>query len=257
MWILMAVNVLVFLLLQPQTSEEITVVRDNTPIRVPANAAFTLRWAGIPCEITEGHPLTIGEASTQTCGATALDAEDGTLAATELFPEKRVWLAPVFSLFFHGSLLHLASNLLFLWIFGNNVEDHLGPWFFAAFYVAAGLVATAVQFALTMDSTIPVIGASGAIAGLMGAYLVWWPKARVLSTVPVLLFIVVEVPAFIILLLWFGLQFFTASDSGIAWYAHVGGFAFGAFVAAIIRLFHPPSPPEVPEILGPQPLDPA
>jgi membrane associated rhomboid family serine protease len=246
LWFLLGLNVVVFIFLQPHTGKDTTVVRDETPILVPADTAFTLRWAGIPCELEQGRPLTIGEAQTRTCGVVLDPPDSGVPANAELFPDKRVWLGPLFSLFLHGSILHILGNLLFLWVFGNNVEDHLGPWWFALFYVAAGLVATFVQYGLSSEPTIPVIGASGAVAGLMGAYLVWWPKARVLSLVPVLLFIVVEIPAFIVLLVWFGLQFFTASDSGIAWFAHVGGFAFGAGIAALVRLVHPPEPPPEP-----------
>jgi membrane associated rhomboid family serine protease len=251
LWVLIAINVAVFALLQPHSSKAITLDRDGVAVEVPRDTAFNLRWAGVPCELNQNQPLTVGEAQTRTCNRAATVANSPIAPDTEIFPEKRIWLGPLFSLFLHGSILHILGNLLFLWVFGNNVEDHLGPWWFAAFYVAAGLVATAIQFVLTADSTIPVIGASGAVAGLMGAYLVWWPKAKVLSIVPVLLFIVIEIPAFIVLLVWFGLQFFTASDSGIAWFAHVGGFAFGAFVAALVRLVHPPQPPAVPEVLPP------
>jgi membrane associated rhomboid family serine protease len=148
-----------------------------------------------------------------------------------VFPDKHVFLAVLLSMFLHGSVLHLAGNMLFLWVFGNNIEDRLGTVRYVAFYLVAGIVATFAHVFLQPTSTIPVIGASGAIAGVMGAYLVWFPNARVLS----LLFIVVaRVRAKWLLLLWFASQFFVNPNEGVAWAAHVGGFVFGAGAAALL-----------------------
>lgn len=247
LWTLFAVNCMVFLILQPHGKGEHIFRVGGEEIAAARSSAFTLRWAGIPCEIRQSEPLTFGEATTGRCNRDLQSTEPGALppevAAAEIYPDKAVFIAPAFSIFLHGSVWHLAGNLLFLWVFGNNIEDRLGPWLFVVFYLLAGLVATAVQYAFTSDSTIPVIGASGAVAGLMGAYLVFWPKAKILSFVPVLLFVVVEIPAFIVLLVWFGLQFFTAPNAGIAWIAHVAGFGFGALVAFGWRFLRP-SPPE-------------
>ena len=147
-------------------------------------------------------------------------------------------------MFMHGGLLHIGGNMLFLWVFGNNVEDRLGPIAFTLFYVFTGIVATGAHVALNLDSTVPMIGASGAIAGVMGAYLVFWPHARILSVVP-LFFILqfVRLPAGVVLGLWFVMQFFTNPNSGVAWAAHVGGFVAGALIALGLRPFQSSSRP--------------
>ncbi|MGI8663231.1 MAG: rhomboid family intramembrane serine protease [Acidimicrobiales bacterium] len=185
--------------------------------------------AAIPCEILHQRPITFSELRTDTCDDTV-----GRRTTTP-FPDKQVDLAILVSLFLHASWLHLGGNMLFLWIFGNNVEDALGPLRYLAFYVMAGLVATLAQLALDPGSTAPLIGASGAIAGVMGAYLVWFPRARILTWLSFLLIVVTYVPAWLVLGFWFVSQFFTAESSGVAWMAHVGGFAFGALVAAQLR----------------------
>ena len=169
-----------------------------------------------------------------------------------MFPDKNVYLAILFSLFMHGSILHVLGNMLFLWIFGNNVEDRLGPIWFLCFYLFVGIVATATHVAFNTGSTVPTIGASGAIAGVMGAYIVWWPHAKVLSLIPIVFFIgFVELPAAAVLGIWFVMQFFTNPNEGIAWLAHVGGFVAGAAIAYSLRRFLPPSP------LGPPRAGPA
>ncbi|MFL6068497.1 MAG: rhomboid family intramembrane serine protease [Gaiellaceae bacterium] len=139
------------------------------------------------------------------------------------------------SMFMHGGLMHIGGNMLFLWIFGNNIEDKLGPFIYLLFYLAGGIVATATQMATDTTSTVPLIGASGAIAAVMGAYIVWFPRARILTWIAFLLIVVVEVPAWIVLGFWFGSQFFTQEGSGVAWMAHVGGFVFGAGLAAMVH----------------------
>jgi len=148
-------------------------------------------------------------------------------------------LTAVTSMFMHGSWIHLLGNMLFLWIFGDNVEDYLNPIGFVVFYVIAGLIAS-LTFVLTdLGSVEPFLGASGAIAGLMGMYLVLWPRARVLTFIilpPFLLYI----RASVVLIIWFVLQFFTSPNSGVAWTAHVGGFAFGVLVGLALRRVRPP-----------------
>ena len=145
------------------------------------------------------------------------------------------WLPLVTSQFLHGGFLHLAGNLLYLWIFGDNVEDRLGHVRFLLFYLLCGVAAGLTQVAFDPSSPIPTVGASGAIAGVLGAYLVSFPRARVLTFVPVF-FIpwLIEIPAVIFLLLWFGMQVLSGLASfgreltgGVAWWAHVGGFVTG------------------------------
>jgi membrane associated rhomboid family serine protease len=205
---------------------------------------FDVQYAAIPCEILENRPLTRAEAEA-TFGFgddNACDIDRG--QTPPVYPGKNVWLAVVTSMFLHGSLLHLGGNMLFLWIFGNNVEDRLGRFGFAAFYVAGGIVATLAHVAVNRDSTVPSIGASGAIAAVMGAYLIWFPNARVRTIV---IFVLVNVPAKIVLGVWFVLQFFTNPNEGVAWIAHVGGFTFGVLVGLLLRGFGDRArPPTVP-----------
>jgi membrane associated rhomboid family serine protease len=146
-------------------------------------------------------------------------------------------LVPLFtSMFLHGGFLHLIGNMWFLWIFGDNVEDQLGHFRYLLFYVGCGLVAAFSQMFLTINSRIPSIGASGAIAGVMGAYLVLFPGARVLTLIPFFLIFTVHVPAWVMLFYWIGVQVLSglassgagaAATGGTAWWAHVGGFVCG------------------------------
>ena len=137
------------------------------------------------------------------------------------------------SMFMHADFMHLAGNMLYLWIFGNNVEDELGKIGFLLFYVASGIAAAALQVVFAPASEIPMVGASGAIAGVLGAYLVVFPHARIRSLVIFGFFIrMVDVPAYALLGFWFVLQILSSlgGGAGVAWWAHIGGFAFGAAV---------------------------
>ena len=147
----------------------------------------------------------------------------------------------VTSMFLHSGWLHLFGNMLFLYIFGDNVEDRLGHVRYLLFYVLSGIAAALTQ-ALTMaSSTVPMIGASGAIAGVSGAYFLFYPTARVVTLVPIFFFFqIVEIPAVVFLLLWFLMQLFYGfatisiagrAVGGVAWWAHIGGFVFGLVVA--------------------------
>jgi len=154
---------------------------------------------------------------------------------TELTPEfsAPILLTPFTSMFLHGGFMHLAGNMLYLWIFGNNIEDHLGPVKFIIFYLVSGLAAVLLFVLFSPGSNVPLVGASGAIAGILGAYLVLHPRARVLTLIWVFYFIrLVHIPASFILGFWFFYQLImsaisTGSGGGVAWLAHVGGFAFG------------------------------
>lgn len=135
------------------------------------------------------------------------------------------------SMFMHGSLWHLLGNMLFLWIFGNNIEDYLGRFKFILFYLVCGLGASLTHILFHFNSLIPVIGASGAVSGVMGAYLVLYPQARVRSLVFIFFFFTfVDIPAFVFLIVWFIFQFLNFGGQGIAWLAHVGGFLIGLFL---------------------------
>lgn len=141
------------------------------------------------------------------------------------------------SMFLHGDVLHVAGNMLYLWIFGNNVEDRLGPLRFLAFYLAGGVLA-ALAFVLTEpDAMLPMVGASGAIAAVLGAYFLLYPRANVVVLIWFFFFVnFVRVPAVLMLGLWFFFQVLGVGGSGVAWMAHIGGFVAGLL---LIRLFLP------------------
>jgi len=150
------------------------------------------------------------------------------------------------SMFLHGGFVHLIGNMWFLWIFGDNIEDKLGHFKFIAFYFLCGIIASSVHVFFNSQSNVPCVGASGAIAGVLGAYMVTFPRARVVTIVPLFVFIqVMELPAIVVLGFWFVIQFFngaasitaSASGAGVAWWAHIGGFAAGVIILYIIRIF--------------------
>ena len=230
--LLIVVCVGTFVFIQPSATRGIN---EPTTADLIAEIEFSYEYAAIPCELTQGRPLAVAEITrTQVRGD--FDACDHTPEGPVPFPDKQVWLAVVVSMFLHGGWFHLAGNMVFLWVFGNNIEDHLGIIRYLLFYVAAGVVATATHVVLQVDSTVPLVGASGAIAGVMGAYLVWFPWARVrtlvlLGVIPVW----PRLPAALLLTVWFVTQFWTHPDAGVAWAAHVGGFVFGMAMALFAR----------------------
>ena len=147
------------------------------------------------------------------------------------------------SMFLHGGLMHLLGNMWFLWIFGDNIEDELGHVKFLLFYVTCGVLATLAHFAAEPSSTVPLVGASGAIAGVMGAYLVRFPRSRVTVLLPlVIIWTTVRLPAFVMLLYWFTIQLLNGTadaSGGVAWWAHIGGFAIGAVLALYLNRGRP------------------
>jgi membrane associated rhomboid family serine protease len=235
---LVVVNVVVyFLLQQPAATNEAS-----------GEVRFVYEYAAIPCEVITGDALDAEEITrTLQFGEQEACIRDPQPGVPEVFSDKRVWVAVVVSMFLHGSLLHLAGNLLFLWIFGNNVEDRLGPVRYVGFYLLAGVLATLVHIGFQPASTVPLVGASGAIAGVMGAYLVWFPRARILTLVT---FFLIEIPAMWVLGFWFISQFFINPMSGVASMAHVGGFVFGVIAGFVMRPRRPLRP-------GPRPPGPA
>jgi rhomboid family protein len=215
----------------------------------------TLTYGAIPYRLT--HPgrecaVETELVSPQTTQQTVVCEGTPAYTRAQREPEIRLdaldsppWWATVFtSMFMHGGILHIAFNLLFLWIFGNNVEDSMGRPRFVLFYLLAGIAAAYAQALPSIDATEPAIGASGAIAGVLGGYLVLFPRAQVLTVVFIIFFVtLIEIPAVIMLGIWFVLQFLPAigqvgtdalSGGGVAYWAHVGGFLFGL---AAIKLF--------------------
>ena len=197
----------------------------------PDGDAFTYGYSAIPAEITSGSDLT----EPQTI---VIDGE-GVQIPQEPGP-RPILLTLLTSMFMHGGWLHLGGNMLFLWIFGDNVEHTFGPPLFLAFYLAAGVIASLAQVWVDPSSVIPTLGASGAISGVLGAYVVLFPSNRVL----VFLFrFLVYVPAIVAIGMWAALQFFlgfaaiaeTQQTGGVAYMAHVGGFVTGVAVGLLAR----------------------
>jgi membrane associated rhomboid family serine protease len=152
------------------------------------------------------------------------------------------------SMFLHGGWIHLGGNMLYLWIFGNNIEDRLGHVGFLVFYLLGGVAAAATQVFRDPTSEVPIIGASGAIAAVLGAYLILYPRARVLSLIFLGFFAqLIQVPAILVLGFWFVLQLFSGlmslgaagADGGVAVFAHIGGFLFGVAVGLVVRALSP------------------
>src|SRR6266511_729494 len=169
------------------------------------------------------------------------------------FVPARFWAAPLYppnliriviSMFLHGGWLHLGGNMLYLWIFGDNIEDRLGHFKYVIFYLLCGFMATMTHAVMNAGSRLPSIGASGAIAGVLGAYLILFPRARVTTLIPIFVFITIrELPAVLVLGLWFVLQFFVGVASigesaeatgGVAVFAHIGGFVAGMALVALM-----------------------
>jgi membrane associated rhomboid family serine protease len=202
---LIAINVVMYLVFQ------------QAGINAP-DQANVLEYGLYPCEITSECGQQYGDAPT--------------------------WVTAFTAMFMHGGVLHIAGNMLFLWVFGNNVEDSMGRLKFVAFYLLGGFAAYAGQILIDPGSDVPTIGASGAVAGVLGAYLVHYPRAKVFTLIFIVLFFtIVELPAIFFLGFWFLQQVAfgaldltnpTGGGGGVAYFAHIGGFIFGALA---IKLF--------------------
>ena len=163
-----------------------------------------------------------------------------------LVPAAFSWVSVFTSMFVHGGFLHFAGNMLYLWIFGDNVEDRMGHGRFIVFYLLCGAAAAFVQTIVNPDSVVPMVGASGAIAGVMGAYFVLYPRSRILTLVPFFVFYITEIPAIYFLGIWFFMQFLSGvgsiatatagqSAGGIAFWAHIAGFVTGVSAVILFR----------------------
>ena len=219
----------------------------------PSSAHFTnhvIDHGAIPYELT--HP---GDECEAVRGAIACEGQPGVSGQAD--PQPPTWSTPFSSMFMHGGLLHLGGNMLFLWIFGNNVEDSMGRAKFLAFYLLGGIAALALQTAIGPDSTVPTLGASGAIAGVLAGYLVLYPRARVATVIFIVFFFtILELPALLFLGFWFLQQVLfgyfdltnpTGGGGGVAYFAHIGGFVFGLLAVKLFadrrrveRHRHPP-----------------
>ncbi len=195
-----------------------------------ANEVFTYGWSVVPHEIVTGTDLTTPTTFWVDGQQVQIPQEPGPIP---------IYLTIISAMFMHGGLGHIGGNLLFLWIFGDNVEHRFGHLAFFAFYIVSGIAATFAQIALDPGSLIPNLGASGAISGVMGAYLVLFPRNRVHA---IFFYRVVQIPAMLALGVWIALQLFSGFGSltgeqvgGVAYGAHVGGFLAGVVMAFVLR----------------------
>jgi membrane associated rhomboid family serine protease len=185
-----------------------------------------VKYAVIPYEVTHPGQQCVPGGRPECASTSAQDRRYGTTFAA-------TWITIFLAMFMHGGILHLAGNMLFLWIFGTNVEDSMSRWRYALFYLLGGLVATAGEVATHAGSTTPTLGASGAIAAVLAGYALLYPRARVLTLIFIIIFFtVIELPALFVLGFWFLLQLWDATNAqpgggGVAYFAHIGGFAFG------------------------------
>lgn len=242
---LVAINVAV-LLLTPTSQKAVTT--GPAPTALCKQYAFYERYAAIPREMIRNRPLALV--------ATGQPGQrPGTCLVSGPTYQKIPALSVLFSMFLHEGWLHLLGNMLFLWIFGNNLEDRFGRLLYLLFYVFCGYVAAYGFAAASPASATPLIGASGAIAGVLGAYLVLYPRAKVWSLVPFLFFIPLRIPAWLVLGLWFVLQwaysagYATAGAGSVAYLAHVFGFVSGAIIGFLVRAASPPRRPVAPRYL--------
>jgi len=215
-----AINIAVFLLLQGAGASS-------------AGADFTYGFSAVPFEITNNVDLTESE---------TIPVDGQSLEVPQEPGPSPIWLTLFSSMFMHGGWLHLAGNMLFLWVFGDNVEHRIGHGWYVVFYLVAGVLASFAQIMIDTDSIIPTLGASGAISGVLGAYLVMFPTNRV--TVFVFRFLV-PVPAIVAIGMWAALQFIngfgafavTEQTGGVAYMAHIGGFVAGVVAGLVFRVF--------------------
>jgi membrane associated rhomboid family serine protease len=225
---LIAINVVVFILLQGAGSST-------------EGAEFTYGYSAVPLEITTGTDLTQPETITVGGEQFAVPQEPG---------PSPIWLTLLTSMFMHGGWFHLAGNMLFLWVFGDNVEHRIGHLLFLVFYLAAGVIASFAQILINPDSIIPTLGASGAVSGVLGAYIVMFPTNRV----TVFLFrVLVPVPAIVAIGIWAAFQFINGigafaiaeeTAGGVAYMAHIGGFVTGLLAGVLFRgVFNEPRHP--------------
>jgi membrane associated rhomboid family serine protease len=234
--VLIAINVVVYLLAIRHGGSFLGGPTETTEARFGA-IPYELSHPGTQCHLLTVQTASEGQRSAVACGAQLPFAAEGA-TASGLLP---AWETVLTSMFMHANILHIGFNMLFLGIFGPTIEDAMGRGRFVAFYLLGGLVALAVQVLANPGSTAPTLGASGAIAAVMGGYIVLYPRARILTLVLIFFFFtVIELPAAFFLGFWFLLQLLEAQvghaggGGGVANFAHIGGFGFGL---ALIRAF--------------------
>lgn len=203
-------------------------------LRATGSDIFIYQYGFIPVELLQGVSIN-----------SAQFPDGSTISFSSSVP---AWLTLFTSMFVHSGWLHILGNMLYLWVFGDNVEDRFGHIKYAFFYLFAGLAAALLQTIIDPASDIPNVGASGAIAGVLGAYLVFYPGSRVRTLLLIIIIpFIVKIPALVLLLIWFLLQFVSgigslgaADAGGVAYFAHVGGFLFGMAAAGVVRVISRP-----------------
>jgi membrane associated rhomboid family serine protease len=235
--LLIALNALVFFYEVQLGGLELLIGDANLSI-----STFFYKWGFIPQELIRGEPFT--------------DLRVGLASAINIQSPIPTWATIFTSMFIHGGLLHFAGNMLFLWVFGDNIENRLGHLKYLVFYLAAGVAATLSHLAVDPHSQTPLVGASGAISGVMGAYLVLYPFNRIKALLIFYFVTVVRLPAVLMLGFWFLLQLLNAVGSvgladqvNVAFFAHVGGFLAGMVIGGVYRLL--PGQPRWPAHLRP------
>ena len=251
---LVAINVIAYLL----------EIRHGGSFLGGPSASVAVHYGAIPYELT--HPgkhcdlvsvqTLEGIGSTVACQGLPGGAPQALPVVGSPPAQPATWETVFTSMFLHGSFLHIFGNMLFLAIFGPTIEDSMGRARFLAFYLLGGLVALGAQVLVGPNSTAPTLGASGAIAGVLGGYVLLYPRARILSLVFIVFFVtIVEVPAIFLLGFWFleqlyfgaaGLASPVGGGEGVAYFAHIGGFAFGLLVIRLFARWHKPEPPRLP-----------
>jgi membrane associated rhomboid family serine protease len=232
---LIIANVVVFLLS----------IRSGGSIWSGPDAQTVVHYGVIPYEVT--HP---GDECQLVDQAGRVLCEGMADVQGQADPQPATWFTVFSSMFMHGGLLHIGGNMLFLWVFGNNVEDAMGRAKFAFFYLLGGLAAMGLQTAVDPSAAVPSVGASGAVAAVLGGYLLLYPRARVLTLVFLFVFFTfIQIPAMFFLVIWFGQQLIfgyldyadpTGGGGGVAYFAHIGGFLFGLLTVRILATRYNP-----------------
>jgi membrane associated rhomboid family serine protease len=214
---------------------------------IPYELSHPGKLCGDRARVSDGEVL---ESDGQpVCEGTTVDTNVGPVQVERVLDRNQppAWVTIFTSMFMHGGVLHIAGNMLFLWIFGNNVEDAMGRLKFLFFYLAGGVAAALGQFAVHTNATVPTLGASGAIAAVLGGYALLYPRARVVTLIFIVFFItVITVPALLVLGLWFLFQLLDASSQplggggGVAYFAHIGGFLFGLLTVKLLATRYNP-----------------
>ena len=226
---LIVANVVIFLLS----------IRNGGSIWAGPTPETVVDYGVIPYEVT--HPGDQCELVSQ-AGQVLCEGQAGVTGQVD--PQPSTLLTVFSSMFMHGGLLHIGGNMLFLWVFGNNVEDAMGRVKFTVFYLLGGIAAMALQIAVNPNAAVPSVGASGAVAAVLGGYLLLYPRARVLTLVFLFVFFTfIQIPAMFFLVIWFGQQLLfgyldyvdpTGGGGGVAYFAHIGGFLFGLLTVRLL-----------------------